>query len=813
MEIYRIENLSFTYPNADCPALKDVTFTVERGELVTLCGGSGSGKTTLLRLLKSAIAPAGTVSGGIYYNGKPLSDTDERTQASSVGFVMQNPENQIVCDKVWHELAFGLESLGVKTPEIRARVAEMASFFDIGSWFHKNVTELSGGQKQLLNLASVMTLSPEVILLDEPTSRLDPIAAEQFLQVLNKIKQELGVTVILCEHRLESALPISDRVIVLENGRVSADCAPCDLAGAVGIDSPIYRAIPTPMRVFTALGADALPVTVRDGRIKLEEYASTHTLDDRLIPKPEKQKERESVLELDGVWYRYEKSSPDVLRGLSLKVRRGEHLAIVGGNGAGKSTALAIASRLYKPYRGQVRVLGVPIEKCKDLYNGVIGVLPQDVQTLFTHSTVKEDLYAMVSDMPKDEKNERVNEVARTCKLGMFLDRHPYDLSGGEAQRTALAMILLRSPQILLLDEPTKGCDAEFKEIFAEITKTLKSRGMTVVTVSHDIEFCAEYADRCAMLFDGIIVSEGHPREFFTDKSFYTTAANRMSRSLLPSAILADDIIRACGKEVPPKKKHEGGSPEPVSRADTAKSSPAMSVKRPLAPRDIIAWLFMLAVIPLTVYLGYTFLDDRKYYFISLMIILETLVPFFLLFEGRRPRAREIVVISVLCAIAVAGRAAFFMLPQFKPVIAVMIITGVCLGSETGFLAGAIVGFVSNFFFGQGPWAPWQMFAFGVIGFLAGFLAERGVLRRNKLMLCIYGGLSTLLIYGGIMNPASVVMWQPHPTREMIISAYAVGLPFDLIHAAATVFFLYIISDPMIEKIERVKVKYGFGTA
>jgi energy-coupling factor transport system substrate-specific component len=219
--------------------------------------------------------------------------------------------------------------------------------------------------------------------------------------------------------------------------------------------------------------------------------------------------------------------------------------------------------------------------------------------------------------------------------------------------------------------------------------------------------------------------------------------------------------------------------------------------------------ILILLVIPATIMFGVFALDDRKYYFISLLIILYTMLPFALVFERRKPQARELIVIAVLTAIAVAGRAAFFMLPQFKPVVAIVIIAGVSFGPEAGFLVGATTGFVSNFFFGQGPWTPWQMFSFGIIGFLAGILFRRGWLKTSKLALCTFGGLAAFFIYGGIINIGSLLMFAPVITREALIATYASGFWFDMVHAIATVIFLYFLSRPMIEKLDRIKVKYG----
>ena len=809
MESYKIKDLSFTYPNRTCAALVDINLTVNAGEFVILCGRSGCGKTTLLRLLKTSLAPHGKLCGSIDFCGKPLTETDARTQASKIGFVMQSPDNQIVTDKVWHELAFGLESLGCPTPEIRTRVAEMASFFGIQTWFHKSVTELSGGQKQLLNLASVMVMQPSVLILDEPTSQLDPIAAEEFLKTLEKINRELGTTVILSEHRLEDAFPISDRVVVIDGGRIIADAEPkkvCEILKTTQHD--MYAALPAPIRIYGAVEIDAAyPLTVREGRGWFLKYYETHTPNTDAIPPEKKPLATETTVEIKDAWFRYEKELPDVIKGLSLKVQKGELFAILGGNGTGKTTALSLISGLNTPYRGNVLIHGKTVADTADLYNGTLGVLPQNPQCLFTKKTVRADLFEMTNN------TEHIQNIAEICQIAELLDSHPYDLSGGEQQRAALAKVLLLSPRILLLDEPTKGMDAQFKACFADILHDLKANGVTVIMVSHDIKFCAEHADRCAMFFDGGITSVGTPREFFSGKNFYTTSANRMVRQKLPRAVTAEDVILSLGGNVP-KREYVPHHIITQEKKDLLQKPIKENIQQPqnnrrLTARTLAAMLLILLVIPLTVFVGMVYLGDRKYYFISLLIILETMIPFFMVFEGRKPEARELVVISVLCAIGVAGRAAFFMLPQFKPVTALVIIAGVCFGGETGFLVGAVTGFVSNFFFGQGPWTPWQMFAFGIIGFIAGVLFRKGILRKTKTSLCIFGFLATLIIYGGIMNTASVLIWQATPEAEMFLSASTMGLPFDLIHAASTSFFLWLAAEPMIHKLERIKIKYG----
>ncbi len=879
MESYKIENLSFTYPNREDKALDNINITVNQGEFITLCGKSGCGKTTLLRLLKTSLAPYGALCGSICFDGKVLSEINLKEQAAKIGFVMQSPDNQIVTDKVWHELAFGLESLGYSTPEIRTRVSEMASFFGIQTWFHKKVTELSGGQKQLLNLASVMVMQPSVLILDEPTSQLDPIAAQEFLKTLEKINRELGTTIILSEHRLEDAFPISDRVIVMDNGKIIVDEEPKKVGEILKtINHDMYSALPAPMRVYGALENNfEYPLNVRDGRAWLEKYSENHTLNSEIIPKKNSDIASQSVIELKDVYFRYEKELPDVIKGLNIKINKGELFGIVGGNGTGKTTALSLISGLNVPYRGEVLINGEIVSKVKNLYNGILGVLPQNPQSVFVKKTVYLDLMEILSDkkLPKEEKEIRIRNISALCRIENLLDCHPYDLSGGEQQRAALAKVLLMSPKILLLDEPTKGLDAHFKQIFADIISDLKSNGITVVMVTHDIEFCAEYADRCAMFFDGNITSVGEPREFFAGKNFYTTSANRMARTTLPTAVLADDIILAFGGKLHDRQctkamkislpENEKIEKRKVNNKRLTASRIVMGSifvllfiltslfqlvfkehlsvdifrlisvaeivgaficffpqrefgaediqqpqnKRRLTKRTVAAALMILFAIPITIYIGIFYLGDRKYYFISLLVIIETMIPFCMVFESRKPQARELIIISVLCAIAVAGKTAFFMVPQFKPVVALVIIAGVCFGGETGFLVGAVTGFVSNFFFGQGPWTPWQMFAFGIIGFIAGILFQKGFLRKTKLSLCIFGALATFVIYGGIMNPSTVIMSQDKLNFAMIKAAYISGAPFDLVHAVSTTFFLWFISEPMIDKLDRIKVKYG----
>lgn len=864
VEKIKIKNLIFSYPNSKKTALNNINLTINQGEFVTICGKSGCGKSTLLRHLKPILTPHGKTSGEIYFDGKSIYDLSDREQAENIGFVMQNPDNQIVTDKVWHELVFGLESLGINSAEIRSKAAEMASFFGIQNWFYENVANLSGGQKQILNLASVMIMNPTLLLLDEPSSQLDPIAAHDFFTMLERINTELGVTIILSEHNLSEVFPLSDKVVVMEDGKITAENTPYKIGEELKQNS-MFAALPTPTKIYYSLGNNSgnCPITIRDGHKWLEkqqinEHFEFKAEKNRINTKP--------ILELKDVWFRYEKNSDDILKGLSFKVHENEFYAIVGGNGVGKSTALSVISKINKPYRGKVFIND----------DTKVAVMPQNPQSLFLKKSVLEELYDAVFDVEKEKRKNEIEYVIKLCELDNLLENHPYDLSGGEQQRVALAKMLLRKPDLLVLDEPTKGLDACFKRKLATILKSLQKNGMTVLMVTHDIEFCAEYADICAMFFDGKIVSEAPPRKFFAENNFYTTSAKRMADGIIENAVLDKDIIRALGGEaedltetndelnyiLPKKTVIKQGKKEYkklnvhnvvlgivfvilfvmtqclfCGRYDNWKNYVAQTIsilfiavamfnliprkklgkeliqneksKRKILKRTKIATLLILFLIPLTIFIGIYYLGDKKYYFISLLIILETMIPFGFAFENRKPKARELVIISALCAIGVAGRTAFFMLPQFKPVAAIVIISGVAFGGETGFLVGAITAFVSNFFFGQGPWTPWQMFSFGIIGFLAGIMFQKGILRKTKTDMCVFGFLATFVIYGGIMNPASVIMWQSNININMVLSSYVMGMPFDFIHAVSTVFFLFFAAEPMLEKLERIKIKYG----
>lgn len=868
--IVKISELRFTYPEGSIPALDGVELEIEKGAFWVLCGCSGCGKTTLLRQLKPDLSPHGTREGEIWLFGAAAEALSQRDRVARIGFVQQSPESQIVTDTVWHELAFGLESLGCDSQTIRTRVAEMASFFGMESWFHRETASLSGGQKQLLNLAAVMTLSPEILVLDEPTAALDPIAASNFLAVLGRIHRELGTTVILTEHRLEEVFAMATCVAVMERGRILCTGSPTQVGEQLRRQGhTMYAAMPAAMRIWSnADGEGACPVTVPEGQRWLRDFAACRCLHP-VPPEIYSACSNEAILQAKEVWFGYPRGAADVLRDFSLSVYRGEILALLGGNGAGKTTALKLLGGLLSPQNGRVH------------RDACVGYLPQEVRALFLKKTVQLDLEEAFdgSDLSAEERTQRLQRVVLLCGLSDLLERCPYDLSGGEQRRAALAKILLREPEILLLDEPTAGVDAAFQERFGTLLQTLAGNGVAVVMVSHNVEFCAAFAHRCAMLFDGAVLTEGSCRSFFAENRFYTTTARRIAHDLIPEAVTVDDVILACGGEIPPEKEIEASALQlplyapqkeekkrPLRRHLAAlgvgasallcwffcirgnhlsalvssggltqagwrklpwyalliallaalalllrnpqKREAARAPRRPCTARAAVRVGCILLLIPLTLFLGTRFLSERRYFITSLLILMECMAPFFLLFEERRARARELVIVAMLCAIGVAGRAVLCMVPFFKPMLALAIIAGVALGGEAGFLVGAVTMLVSNMIFSQGPWTPWQMFAMGIVGFLAGVIFRKGWSRG---VLSVFGALSAIVLYGGLMNLSSALTWCPHLTAESVLAYCVAGFPMDCVHAAATAIFLWLGAEPMIEKLRRVQKKYGMA--
>ena len=819
MEAIKVRNLSFRYPETDADVLKDISVTINQGEFVTLCGISGSGKTTLLRHFKPSLTPHGIHSGKIEVLGNDINALSLREQSAKIGYVMQSPDNQIVTDKVWHELAFGLESLGNDSNTIRKRVAETADFFGISKFFECDVKTLSGGQKQILNLASIMAMQPEILILDEPTSQLDPIAASEFLSCVAKINRELGTTVIITEHRLEEIIPASDKVIVIEDGKIIS----CDSPQNTGVNlksakSKCFKSLPAPMRIWHAVEENdnkQCPVTITQGREWLKEYCDLHTTY-QLYPE-QNHIYGETTIELNNIYFRYSKNSADILKGLNFTAHRGELITILGGNGAGKSTLLSIINQTEKPYSGKVNVTA----KCL--------TLPQNPQVILGGKTVLHTLKETFDNtkISKEEQNKRLNRIIELLSLSPLLNRHPFDLSGGEQQKTAFAKLLLLNPSIILLDEPTKGLDAESKEQLAKIINTLTNSGTTVArgiideaVTPEDVIFCCTGKKEQSPDIETI--------EYFKTDNNSTKELSIKPKLplwkiitaifgfvlLIAGVLINTEVIKIKNYSDLPFLIQLSFISVPliilmISLGSISKKPLDNHVKAKLPKRTIAAAIMVLAAIPLTIFIGTAYLNDQKFLFISLLVLFECMLPFFLVFEGRKPQARELVIIAVLCALAITGRSVFAMLPQIKPVVALIIIAGVSFGGESGFIVGAMTMLVSNIYFGQGAWTPWQMFAAGLIGFLSGILFQKGLLNTTRAALSVFGFIVTILIYGGIMNFSTVILTRAPINYGTLAAYYAQGLPMDIIHALSTFVILWFISEPMLEKLGRIKTKYG----
>lgn len=536
MEIIKLKGLTFQYPDMDERVLDKVSIDVVEGEFVVVCGPSGCGKTTLLRLLKKELAPFGKISGDVMYAGKLLNDWDERTLIEDIGFVFQDPENQIVMDEVMQEIVFGMENLGHSNFEMRKRVAEMVHFFGMESLLKEKPSELSGGQKQMLNLLSVLLLKPKVLLLDEPTSQLDPVAAKDLIIMLERLNKEMGMTIIIVEHRLEDLFSIADRVLMMESGKVVYEGRNREVINAVysNNDEQFISYLPSVSQLYLAKEQHPLkteiPLNVKDSKAWLATLPEFK--EDLQVQDVEESKvSKDVLLSIQNAYFQYTRLTPIILRNLSLEISQGEYFALVGGNGSGKTTLLKMCIGMIKAQRGTAKFAGQNVHKMKgaDL-SDVMAYLPQNPQTYFVADTIEKEMQSVINRHEIHNGSDKIEDMLNDFAISHLRNRHPYDCSGGEMQRAALACMLLGNPEILFIDEPTKGLDPITKNKLAKIFKDLNDKGLTIVMVTHDIEFAAKHVSRCAMMFDGEITVDGSPEHLFKGNYFYTTAINRATR-------------------------------------------------------------------------------------------------------------------------------------------------------------------------------------------------------------------------------------------------------------------------------------------
>ncbi|MEI5995404.1 ABC transporter ATP-binding protein [Candidatus Enterococcus mansonii] len=549
MGYLEIKNLSFQYAGTDKPVLNNVSFSVEQGAFILLCGASGSGKSTLLKLLKPQLTPSGQQTGDIYLENETIMALPEPFSSSNIGYVMQKPENQMVTENVWHELAFGLENLGVSTSEIKSRIAEMVHFLGIQELLDYKTSELSGGQKQLLNLASVLVMKPEILLLDEPTTQLDPIASQKFIDLLVRLNREMGVTILLAEHHLESVFASADKVLILEKGELLFAGKPKMISKLINTNrqelSRFSVSLPSAVQIYLGSGImDDCPLTVVEGKRFLARHFP-------IVADFREEKtasiSRQIGIELKNCWFRYEKQGPDIVAGVDFQVYEGEIFTLVGGNGTGKTTLLKVIAGIKKCYRGKVSILNQPIKKAQD----TVGYLPQEPEMLFIKDSIIEEYTDHLEriNVNKTEQTKRINDITNLLDLNDVLTKHPLDLSGGEIQRAALGKVLLADAKVLLLDEPTKGIDNYAKKQLIYLLKKLSKQGKTILLVTHDLDFAAELSDRCGLFFQNNVLSVAAPKQFFSQHAFYTTAASRISRVSFHDLVTTDQVITACNSK------------------------------------------------------------------------------------------------------------------------------------------------------------------------------------------------------------------------------------------------------------------------
>lgn len=499
MVLVEAKNYQFYYPQQTKPAIFLEQWQVEKGTIYLLVGPSGCGKTTLLRQLTKQSGWEGREAGVL------------ANHAAQTSYVWQNPEGQIVTDRVEYEIVFGLENMGMPKDKMRRRLAEIVTNFGLEEMLKRETMDLSGGEKQLLNVASSMAMNPELLLLDEPTSQLDPVAARQLYDMLRHISEEYGTTIIIAEQRLEEIVPFADRMLILEKGAMIAQGKPREIyADLRGTKHSVF--FPSYMTLFK----HQTVLTKKEARLALEqEYEGIQ----KVIADVEKPDRELSYIECRNLSLRFSKKGKDILAKCSCFIPKGRITCLVGGNGSGKTTFLRVLAGNLLPFEGKIK--GIPKS---------IMYLPQNPLYLFLEDTVAGELRG-VSE-----------EVQRLWQVEKFAARHPADLSGGERQRLGLCKVLSQEAECYLLDEPTKGLDVPMKMILMQQLQELRKQGKTIVAVSHDMEFIARFADMVAMMFDGGIVAMEKTRDFFEGNQFYTTAVHRIAGQLDSRIILEEDV-------------------------------------------------------------------------------------------------------------------------------------------------------------------------------------------------------------------------------------------------------------------------------
>lgn len=555
LSLLEIENLTYYYPECKHPVLKNINLQIEEGEFLLIVGGSGSGKSSLARVMVGLIPDfyGGKFTGKVLLKNKPLRDFDRRSICELVGIVFQDPEKQLVMTTVEAEIVFGLENLGLPQKEMFRRTAEVMSFLNLTPLKGEFTANLSGGQKQKVALASVLAMQPRVLILDEPTSQLDPMAADEFFNLIEYLNDEMGYTIILIEQRLEKCFHLADRLVVMKNGEIIQD-GPVNKVAKWEVENSLPF-IPPVAKFFASIKHSSnIPLTVKEGRKFLKNIAfhfNSDTSNDKIMKqlypiskfKKGNHNSLKELVTINNVWFTYP-NGREVLKGINMKVEESELVVILGENAAGKTTLLKNMVGILKPGRGSVIVMNKDTRKTPlTEISRYIGYLSQNPNDYLFQDTVKDELLFTVNNLGLDD-NGVIDDTLKKLGLSQYKDINPRDLSSGERQRVALASVLVAKPKLLVLDEPTRGIDYRLKNELGELLINLKNEGITVIVVTHDVEFAAEYAERVIMMFDGRIVSDGPKYQVLGESLFYAPQMARLFKDISDNILTVRDGIQ-----------------------------------------------------------------------------------------------------------------------------------------------------------------------------------------------------------------------------------------------------------------------------
>lgn len=551
VELIKTVGLNFEYALADHKSLNDVSLSVDSSDFITVAGSSGSGKTTLLRQMKPELWPVGKRTGEIYFEGHKISELSAADSAQNIGMVFQSPDDQLVMDNVIQELAFSLENIGLPASTIQKRISELVSFLGLQDILYENVQNLSGGQKQMVNLAAVLILRPKLLLLDEPTAQLDPIATKDFVSLLKRIHDELGIAIVMNEHVLDDVLPLSNKLWIVKDGELAYSGEVSSVLKQLWDEPTLRSFVPDVPYIFLNTGLTdkmplkQLPLTVVAGRDVLQE---TQTKFDENLIQHATHDDADAVAKISHISFEYDKNGYYVLDDVNLTVHQNDWLAIIGKNGTGKTTLLKVMMGLLPARRGSAKLLGKRLkswEKDKDTFHKEVAYLSQTPSEYFSYDSITEEYVERGKQLELDDPEDAAKRMLEEMTISHIAGQNPHDASGGEQQLIALGLLLLSQPKLLLLDEPTKGLDPIRRMALGRILKNLQTdHGLTIIMVSHDMTFSAKFANQCALLFDGKVVSQDEPHKFFEENFFYTTTINRMLRYQLPDVIDREEVIQ-----------------------------------------------------------------------------------------------------------------------------------------------------------------------------------------------------------------------------------------------------------------------------